>query len=63
MKEIDIKDIYGNLETIEHMAQIGMILVEIDKLEHIPSVLEVILQHIQHLVMEYAAEGEDDGKQ
>ena len=58
--EIASIDIKGNLETIEHLAQIGMLLIDLGKNEHIPTVLEDLQEHIQRLVLEYAVVEEKD---
>ena len=55
--EIDSLDIKGNLETIEHLAQIGQLLIDQNRQEHIPTILEDIFEHAQRLTLEYAAEG------
>jgi len=58
--EIDNIDIKGNLETIEHLAQIGIMLIILSKREHIPTILELIHEHAQRLALEYATKGETD---
>ena len=58
--EIDNIDIKGNLETIEHLAQIGQLLIDLGKQEHIPTVLEDICEHSQRLTLEYAVKGDED---
>jgi hypothetical protein len=58
VEDIDIK---GNLETIEHLAQIGQLLVEQDRKEHIPTILEDIYEHSQRLTFEYAVAEEQSG--
>jgi len=52
--EIDCVDVAGNLETIEHLAQVGQLLVAQDRWEHIPTILECIYGEAQHLTFEYA---------
>ncbi len=54
MSEYDIVDIEGNLETIEHLAQMGQLLSRLGLWHHIPTILEIIQEHIQRLVLEYA---------
>ena len=58
--EIDNIDIKGNLETIEHLAQIGQLLIDLGRQEHIPTILETICEQAQRLTLEYAAKGETD---
>ena len=53
-------DIRGNLETLEHLAQIGMMLIDLGKHEHIATILEDMQEHIQRLVLEYAVAEEKD---
>ena len=53
-KELDNTDIKGNLETIKHLAQIGMMLIDLSKDEHLPTILEEIYEHAQRLTLEYA---------
>lgn len=59
--EIDDIDIKGSLETIEHLAQIGQLLIDQNRHEHIPTILEDIWEHSQRLTLEYAVKGEGDG--
>ena len=61
MSQIDELDVRGNLETIEHLARIGMLLIDLNKLEHIPTILEDIFEHSQRLVLEYASKEITDG--
>lgn len=58
MIDIDKIDVKGNLETIAHLAEIGMLLVDLDKMQHIPTILEDVLEHSQRLVLEYAVKEE-----
>lgn len=55
MGKIDKEDIRGYLETISHLAAIGMILIDLSKEEHIPTILEEIFEHSQRLTLEYAS--------
>ncbi len=55
---IDKVDVAGNLETIEHLAQIGQLLVEQELYQHIPTILEDIFEHSQRLTLEYAVKEE-----
>jgi len=57
-EQINDIDIGGNLETIAHLAMIGMILINLNKQEHIPTILEDIYEHAQRLTFEYAVKGE-----
>jgi len=59
-EQIDGIDIRGNLETIEHLAQIGMMLIDLSRREHIPTILEDIYEHAQRLTFEYAAKEDDN---
>ena len=59
MGEIDKVDVKGNLETIEHLAQIGQLLIDLERYEHIPTVLEDICEHSQRLTLEYAVKEEE----
>lgn len=52
--EIDAEDIRGNLETIANLALIGIFLVDLNRLRFIPTVLGLIDQEAQRLVLEYA---------
>lgn len=58
MGQLDRVDIKGNLETIEHLAQIGQLLIDLEKDEHIPTILEDIHEHSQRLTLEYAVKEE-----
>lgn len=51
-------ELVGNLETIEHLAQIGQLLVKQGNIEFIPTILEVIHEHSQSLTFKYAVEKE-----
>lgn len=57
--ELDNADIKGHLETIEHLAQIGQFLIDHEKNEHIPTILEDICAHSQRLTLEYAVAEEE----
>jgi len=59
MGAIDKVDIAGNLETIEHLAQIGQLLIEQNRNEHVPTILEDIFEHSQRLTLEYATVEEE----
>ena len=59
-KELDNVDIRGNLETIAHLAQVGMIMIDLGKNEHIPTILEDLQEHIQRLVLDYAVVEDED---
>ena len=59
MGKIDDIDVGGNLETIEHLAQIGQLLIHLELYEHIPTILEVIHEHAQRLTLEYAVAEEE----
>lgn len=58
---IDDIDIRGNLETISNLALVGMMCVDLGKHMFIPTILEVLYEHIQRLVDEYAVAREEEG--
>ena len=51
---VNMTDIKGNLESIEHLAQIGQLLYEVDGTEHMATVIEEIHSISQRLTLEYA---------
>ena len=51
--ELDNIDVSGTLETIEHLAQIGQMLVVQGNHIHMPTILEDIFEHAQRLTLEY----------
>lgn len=57
---VERTDVRGSLETVEHLAQIGIIMIDMNLFQHIPTILEDMLEHIQRLVLEYAVV--EDGK-
>lgn len=59
MLSIESIDIRGNLETIEHLAQIGMLMIDQNYPQHIPTILEDICEHSQRLTLEYAVVQEE----
>lgn len=59
MGTLDSVDIAGNLETIEHLAQIGQLLIYLELYEHIPTILEVTYEHSQRLTLDYAVVEEE----
>ena len=58
MSSLDIVDIGGNLETISNLALIGIILIQVGKVDLIPTILEDLMGHIQRLTLEYAVKEE-----
>ena len=58
LTDLDGVDIKGNLETIANLAVVGMILIDINKQQYIPTILEVIQEVIQRLVLDYAVKEE-----
>jgi len=57
---IDFIDIRGHLETIGHLAQIGIIMIDLSFEQHIPTILEDICAHSERLTLEYAVKEDDD---
>lgn len=53
--QIDEVDVKGSLETIKNLAAIGMILIDLGKLEYIPTILEDVYEHSQRLTIDYAS--------
>jgi len=53
--EIDVIDVKGNLESIRNLADIGMMMIDLNKLQYVPTLLEDIMEHAQRLVIEYAS--------
>ena len=54
MIEEDIVDNSGNLETIMNLSAIGILLLNLGKIDLIPTILEDIYEHSQRLTLEYA---------
>jgi len=59
MGTLDKIDIKGTLETIEHLAQIGQLLMDLERHEYMPTILEDIGEHSQRLMLEYAVKEEE----
>ncbi len=61
MSEIDREDVGGYLESIRSLATIGIILIQLGKVNLIPTILEEISEHSQRLTLDYAVAEEYNG--